>query len=882
MDKAKKKQLKKIITWVSMALVVVLLAAMPLIARQEAEADGPVASVLSAEVTRGSITASLHGGGNIQAETVEDVKIPSGVKIEGFLVKNGQFVTAGQPLAQVDKVSVMTAITEVTETLEYLRDELEDARDEKIDSTIKATAGGRVKKIFARKGEAVQDVMLRDGALAILSLDGLMAVKLERELGISTGESVTVNLADGKEVTGRVESNLDNVVVITLEDEGYEVGQKVTVTDADGKRLGQGVLYIHNAWKVTAYTGTIENVNTQEEKTLSSGAALFTLKDRDFEGELRRRANQHREYEELLQELFRMYESGCLCAPCDGEVEGVDNDSVHLLNATPEGWVIAPLSNTVSEGETRGWTVMLLSNDEILDDSDKSNGDLGGESDGCTDNHRCDWDEEDPSKHGENCIRRCDQSADCKAKTHYETCLSKCSKKYTCDAERHLPECGTNCTKASTLGKCALSQYEDANHHPNCIHSCTYGTRETACKGTKHHALGCIESCKEADGKKKQCDATGDHKASCIKSCIEADATGNCPATPHHSANCIEKCSGKMDCGSNKHLSDCPHYNLTYTAQAGIVVRVVKGKIEYTYESTKSYPVKKDGDRYTIDARLNPKTMVKGPAFVESNGVPCKAGDIILVITGTNADKVAIVKNQVYVYSSAAPDAGEQPDRSEQSAAGGMPNMSITFNMDISGMTGGMTGFGGASSAAVEEEPLYDLEGDTLLTVTAHDNAKLVISIDEHDIAKVSTGMKAKIKLEALKSQEFTAEVTSIAVSGTNNGGSSKFDVTLTLPMVENMLSGMSASAVIALEEKQDILLIPTAALVQQGAKTVVYTALDKEGKPSNPVEVTTGLTDGENAQILSGLAEGQKIYYSYYDNVELDTSAQASKYSFG
>jgi hypothetical protein len=27
-------------------------------------------------------------------------------------------------------------------------------------------------------------------------------------------------------------------------------------------------------------------------------------------------------------------------------VEGVDNDSVHLLNATPEGWVLAPLNNT--------------------------------------------------------------------------------------------------------------------------------------------------------------------------------------------------------------------------------------------------------------------------------------------------------------------------------------------------------------------------------------------------------------------------------------------------------------------------------------------------------------------------------------------------------
>ena len=46
-------------------------------------------------------------------------------------------------------------------------------------------------------------------------------------------------------------------------------------------------------------------------------------------------------------------------------------------------------------------------------------------------------------------------------------------------------------------------------------------------------------------------------------------------------------------------------------------------------------------------------------------------------------------------------------------------------------------------------------------------------------------------------------------------------------------------------------------------------------------MEVKTGLSDGENVEVISGLAEGQKIYYSYYDTVELDNSAEASKYTF-
>ena len=90
MDKAKKKQLKKVITWVLMAALVAGLAAMPLLAQNEAEADGPVASILSGKVEEGSIRTSLSGGGTLSVEDTENIRIPSGVKITEFLVKNGR------------------------------------------------------------------------------------------------------------------------------------------------------------------------------------------------------------------------------------------------------------------------------------------------------------------------------------------------------------------------------------------------------------------------------------------------------------------------------------------------------------------------------------------------------------------------------------------------------------------------------------------------------------------------------------------------------------------------------------------------------------------------------------------------------------------------
>ena len=112
-----------------------------------------------------------------------------------------------------------------------------------------------------------------------------------------------------------------------------------------------------------------------------------------------------------------------------------------------------------------------------------------------------------------------------------------------------------------------------------------------------------------------------------------------------------------------------------------------------------------------------------------------------------------------------------------------------------------------------------------------------------------------------------------------SNGGSSKFAVEIALPRQSEMLAGMSASAVISLYEKMDVLTLPAAALTEDGAKTIVYTALDKKtGELTSPVEVTTGLSDGEVVEILSGLGSGDTVYYAYYDTLEESDAVETNR----
>ena len=403
MDKTKKKSVKRYILWGVLALAVLWLALMPLMARQQQTEDGPQASILSANATVSSIQSAIHGGGTLEAGEPEDITIPKDVKITEFLVKNGDMVSEGDALAAVDKVSVMTAITEIRDSMSTVEKQMESYSNEKAATEVSAAAGGRVKLVYAREGDRVESVMLEHGALAVLSLDSKLCVRLTAGSDLATGETVTVTLADGKEVTGRVESNLSGELVVTIADKGYAAGQTVSVAG-----VGTGELEIHSPWNATAFAGTVSTVYAQPEQTLNSGAALFTRKDTDYTAQREILAKTHREYEELLQKLFKMYETGVISAPCDGMVSGIDKDSTHLLAAQAEEIAAQPL--TAGEGQ---FQLVLLS---------------GSIDPVCTGKEDCQV--PGTGEHKPDCPMACKHSGTvegCRAKQHFADCIKACT-----------------------------------------------------------------------------------------------------------------------------------------------------------------------------------------------------------------------------------------------------------------------------------------------------------------------------------------------------------------------------------------------------------------------------------------------------------------------
>lgn len=338
------KQIKKYLLLTGIGILVVLLAVMPMLASRNAEADESRASILSATVEYKDIDTQIIGGGQLSSEASLNVRIPEHVKLTQYLAGNGDTVKKGDAIARVDKVSVMTAITEVQETLDYLAGEIAAASDEAASTGVRALAGGTVKVLYAKEGESVQDVMLDHGALAILSLDDTMAVKIVKETNLEVGDTVCVTLSDGTQVDGRVKTNLEGVLTVTMDDDDYSVGAKVTVGTKSGEELGTGELYIFSPWSATAYSGMISDVLVNEHDTVAIGRVLFSLEDTGKTARFQRLIDQRQEYEELMQELFTMYRTETITAPCDGIVTGVDKDGAYLLSDDGEGWFVGLLS----------------------------------------------------------------------------------------------------------------------------------------------------------------------------------------------------------------------------------------------------------------------------------------------------------------------------------------------------------------------------------------------------------------------------------------------------------------------------------------------------------------------------------------------------------
>ena len=130
--------------------------------------------------------------------------------------------------------------------------------------------------------------------------------------------------------------------------------------------------------------------------------------------------------------------------------------------------------------------------------------------------------------------------------------------------------------------------------------------------------------------------------------------------------------------------------------------------------------------------------------------------------------------------------------------------------------------------------------------------------IDEIDVSKVKSGQEATIILDALPDKQVQGKVAFISPIGTVRAGVVSYKTTITLENPgEELKDGMSATAEIHIERRQDVLLIPNRAIHGTLEKPSVEVVTEKGTEQR---EITVGLSNGVSTEVLSGLREGERI----------------------
>ncbi|HEX6636155.1 MAG TPA: efflux RND transporter periplasmic adaptor subunit [Steroidobacteraceae bacterium] len=132
--------------------------------------------------------------------------------------------------------------------------------------------------------------------------------------------------------------------------------------------------------------------------------------------------------------------------------------------------------------------------------------------------------------------------------------------------------------------------------------------------------------------------------------------------------------------------------------------------------------------------------------------------------------------------------------------------------------------------------------------------------VDESEVGKLKEGMELVLNVGALQGKPFKATLEYIAPKGVTDQGTIKFTIraAVTLDKELYLRSNYSANADIVLDKRENVLAINEGNLIIEGDKTFVEveTAPQKFEKR----EIKTGLSDGINVEVVSGLAAGDKI----------------------
>ncbi|MBI3951182.1 MAG: HlyD family efflux transporter periplasmic adaptor subunit [Acidobacteria bacterium] len=196
---------------------------------------------------------------------------------------------------------------------------------------------------------------------------------------------------------------------------------------------------------------------------------------------------------------------------------------------------------------------------------------------------------------------------------------------------------------------------------------------------------------------------------------------------------------------------------------------------------------------------------------------------------------------------------------------------------------------------------LASFQTTPLLTIADMSQVTVEVQVDETDVTSVHPGQNVKIKVDALGESQLDGHVKEVAQAPTTSGGgleslskttqeAKDFKVVINLVNLtgetrNRLKPGMSATATITTDSRQNVLAIPLQAIVQREKPTAGSTAKTSGGAPAAQKEtkeevqgvfvlegtharfrpIKTGIIGETDIEVVEGLKEGEQIIVGPY-----------------
>ncbi len=150
--------------------------------------------------------------------------------------------------------------------------------------------------------------------------------------------------------------------------------------------------------------------------------------------------------------------------------------------------------------------------------------------------------------------------------------------------------------------------------------------------------------------------------------------------------------------------------------------------------------------------------------------------------------------------------------------------------------------------------------GTTLATLADMSDMIFEGLVDESEVGKLMPGMELVLNVGALEGKPFKASLEYISPKGVTDQGTIKFTIRAAVQLDKQLFlrSNYSANADIVLDKRERALAINEGDLIIEG--DAIFVEVETAPQTFDKRKISTGLSDGINIEVVSGLREGEKV----------------------